>query len=214
MLPFSITSNLSQWESRYHSEFFIWFVLDHHKRKCSLCFVFSHLERFWSLWFSWFQILSKAGKSSGEQDGDDNDDDDDDDDDITNMNDDLNDQEKVNKREGKSVTLEMIKVWRSGLEVWCSVLDCRVYLCPVKCGINADVKMEVQFASLPPDLTFAVIDPFEINRVAKSSWMRVKIFAYLVITAGYSAWHFFTNGVFWIKFPWTDRLLWQLSRLL
>ena len=33
------------------------------------------------------------------------------------MNDDLNDQEKVNKREGKSVTREMIKVWRSGLEV-------------------------------------------------------------------------------------------------
>jgi len=106
-------------------------------------FVFSHSERFWSLWFSWFQILSKAGKSSGEQDGDD--DDDDDDDDITNKNDDLNDQEKVNKREGKSVTLEMIKVWRSGLEVWCSVLDRKVYLCPV----NANVKMEVQFAFLP-----------------------------------------------------------------
>ena len=95
-----------------------------------MCFVFSHSERFWSLWFSWFQILSKAGKSSGEQDGDDGDDDDDDDDDddndFTNMNDDLNDQEKVNKREGKSVTLEMIKVWRSGLEV-CSVLDCKVF---------------------------------------------------------------------------------------
>ena len=151
VLPFLITSNLSQSESRYHSEFFIWFALVHHKRKYSLCFVFSHSERFWSLWFSWFQILSKAGKSSGEQDGDDNDDDDDDDDDdITNMNDDLNDQEKVNKREGKSVTLEMIKVWRSGLEVWCSVLDCKIYLCPIKCGINANVKMEVQFAFLPP----------------------------------------------------------------
>ena len=126
----------------YHSEFSIWFALVHHKRKCSLCFVFSCLERFLSLRLSCCQILSKAGKSKEEQA--------DDDDDITNMNDDLNDEEKVNKREGKSVTLEMIKVWRSGLEVWCSVLDCKVFLCPIKCGINAYVKMEVQFAFLPP----------------------------------------------------------------
>ena len=82
------------------------------KKKCSLCFVFSHLKSFLSLRLSCFQILTKAGKSKEEQavDDDNNDDDDDDDDDI-------NDQEKVNKREGKSVTLEMIKVWRSGLEV-------------------------------------------------------------------------------------------------
>ena len=135
----------------YHSEFSIWFALVHHKRKCSLCFVFSCLERFLSLRLSCCQILCKAGKSKEEQADDDeydDDDDDDDDDDITNKNDDLHDEEKVNKREGKSVTLEMIKVWRSGLEVWCSVLDCKVYLCPVKCGTN--VKMEGQFAFLPP----------------------------------------------------------------
>lgn len=152
VLPFLITSNLSQWESRCHSEFSVWFAFVHHKRKCSLCFVFSCSERFLSLRLSCFQILTKAGKSKEEQavDDDDDSDDDDDDDEITNMNDDLNDQEKANKREGKSVTLEMIKVWRSGLEVWFSVLDCKVYLCPVKCGINANVKMEVQFAFLPP----------------------------------------------------------------
>ena len=27
-------------------------------------------------------------------------------------------------------------------------------------------------------------------------------------------WHFFTNDIFEIKYPWTGRLLWQLSRLL
>ena len=36
---------------------------------------------------------------------------------------------------------------------------------------------------------------------------------WLVLTS-YSAWHFFTDGVFWIKYPLTGCLLWQLSRLL
>ena len=119
MLPFLITSKWeSQWESRYHSKFaFDLPLFTIIIKKCSLCFVFSHSERFLSCQLSWFQILSKAGKSKEEQGDDDDNDDDDDDDDITNMNDDLNDQEKVNKREGKSVTLEMIKVWRLGLEV-------------------------------------------------------------------------------------------------
>ena len=35
-----------------------------------------------------------------------------------------------------------------------------------------------------------------------------------LVSAGYSAWHFFTDGVFSIKYPWTGRLLWQLSCLL
>ena len=35
-----------------------------------------------------------------------------------------------------------------------------------------------------------------------------------LVLAGYSAWHFFTDGVFYIKYPWTGRLLWQLSHLL
>ena len=35
-----------------------------------------------------------------------------------------------------------------------------------------------------------------------------------LVLAGYSAWHFFTDGVFQIKNPWTGRLLRQLSLLL
>ena len=60
--------------------------------------------------FFLFQILSKADKAD-ENDVDDDDVDDDDD------NDNLDDQNTVNKKEGKPVTLEMIKEWRSGLEV-------------------------------------------------------------------------------------------------
>ena len=37
--------------------------------------------------------------------------------------------------------------------------------------------------------------------------------AWLVL-AGYSAWHFFTDGIFKMKYPWTGRLLLQLSHLL
>ena len=32
-----------------------------------------------------------------------------------------------------------------------------------------------------------------------------------LVSAGYSAWHFFTNDIFKIKYPWTGHLLWQLS---
>ena len=53
-----------------------------------------------------FQILSKAEKQ-----------DENDDDDVDDGNDDLDDQDTVNRKEGKPVTLEMIKEWRSGLEV-------------------------------------------------------------------------------------------------
>ena len=35
-----------------------------------------------------------------------------------------------------------------------------------------------------------------------------------LVSAGYSSWHFFTDGVFQMKYPWTGRLLWQLSCLL
>ena len=31
---------------------------------------------------------------------------------------------------------------------------------------------------------------------------------------GYSAWHFFMDGFFKIKYPWTGHLLWQLTPLL
>ena len=34
-----------------------------------------------------------------------------------------------------------------------------------------------------------------------------------LVSAGYSTWNFFTDGVCWIKYPWTGHLLWQLSRL-
>ena len=41
----------------------------------------------------------------------------------------------------------------------------------------------------------------------------ISLLTWLVL-AGYSAWHFFTGGVFKIKYCWTGLLLWQLSHLL
>ena len=35
-----------------------------------------------------------------------------------------------------------------------------------------------------------------------------------LVSASYSAWHFLTDRIFWIKCPWTSCLLWQLSHLL
>ena len=46
-------------------------------------------------------------------------------------------------------------------------------------------------------------------RVVKSIRLPVKITTYLT---GYSAWHFFTDDVFSIKYPWTGRLLWSVQR--
>ena len=36
----------------------------------------------------------------------------------------------------------------------------------------------------------------------------------LLVLDGYSAWHFFTDGVIKIECPWTGHLFWQLSHLL
>ena len=35
-----------------------------------------------------------------------------------------------------------------------------------------------------------------------------------LVSASYSAWHFFTDGAFKIKYPWTGCLLWKLSCIL
>ena len=35
-----------------------------------------------------------------------------------------------------------------------------------------------------------------------------------LVSAGYSAWHFFTDSIFLKKYPWTGHLLWQPSRLI
>ena len=53
-----------------------------------------------------------------------------------------------------------------------------------------------------------------ITRVVKSSQLPARITPTWLVSASYSTWHFSTNGVFEIKYPWTGRLLWQLSRLL
>ena len=53
-----------------------------------------------------------------------------------------------------------------------------------------------------------------ITRVVKSSRLPAKIKPTWVVSAAYSAWHFSTDGLFEIKYPWTGRLLWQLSHLL
>ena len=50
-------------------------------------------------------------------------------------------------------------------------------------------------------------------RVVKSSWLSAKIATYFISIGlvSYSAWHFFTDGVFRIKYLWIGRLLWQHS---
>ena len=53
-----------------------------------------------------------------------------------------------------------------------------------------------------------------ITRVVKSSRLPAKIASIWLESASYSAWRFSTDGVFQIKYPWTGRLLSQLSRLL
>ena len=53
------------------------------------------------------------------------------------------------------------------------------------------------------------------HRVVKSSrGCRQKLPPTWLVFAGYSAWHFFMDNFFKIKYPWTGRLLWQLSCLL
>ena len=52
------------------------------------------------------------------------------------------------------------------------------------------------------------------DRVVKGAGCRRKSAPTWLVSTGYSAWHFFMDGVFKIKYPWTGRLLWQLSRQL
>lgn len=52
-----------------------------------------------------------------------------------------------------------------------------------------------------------------ITRVVKSSQLPARITPTWLVSASYSTWHFSTNGVFEIKYPWTSRLLWPLSHL-
>ena len=47
------------------------------------------------------------------------------------------------------------------------------------------------------------IDP-GLSKVASC---RRKLSPTWLVSAGYSAWHFFTDGVFQIKYPWTGRLV-------
>ena len=50
--------------------------------------------------------------------------------------------------------------------------------------------------------------------LSKVAGCRRKLPPTWLLSAGYSAWHSFIDGVFWIKYPWTGSLLWHLSRLL
>ena len=60
-------------------------------------------------------------------------------------------------------------------------------------------------------LWFAYIRGWHIpglSKVASCLWKSPPTW---LVSAGYSVWHFFTDSVFWIKYPWTGRLLSQLS---
>ena len=47
--------------------------------------------------------------------------------------------------------------------------------------------------------------------LSKVAGCRQKLPPTWLVSAGYSAWHFFTDDIFKIKYPWTGHLLWQLS---
>ena len=53
----------------------------------------------------------------------------------------------------------------------------------------------------------------QVSGLSKVARCRPKLPPTWSVSAGYSAWHFFTDGVFLIKYPWTGRLLWQPSCL-
>ena len=50
-----------------------------------------------------------------------------------------------------------------------------------------------------------------LSKVASCWWKSLPTWA---VSAGYSAWHFFMDGVFLKKYPWTGCLLWQPGHLL
>ena len=50
-----------------------------------------------------------------------------------------------------------------------------------------------------------------LSKVASCWWKSLPAW---LVSAGYSAWHFFMDGVFLKKYPWTGCLLWQPGHLL
>ena len=62
--------------------------------------------------------------------------------------------------------------------------------------------------------TYPLSNEFHLRSVglSKVAGCRRKSPPTWLVSAGYSAWHFFTGSVFFKKYPWTGHLLWQLSR--
>ena len=68
---------------------------------------------------------------------------------------------------------------------------------------------------LYPPLKWSLTSVFECSAgLSKVAGCRQKLPPTWLVLAGYSAWHFFMEGIFSIKYPWTGHLLWQLSHLL
>ena len=79
---------------------------------------------------------------------------------------------------------------------------------------NFQVNVTWFFAFFYGVLDWIVLILVWFDRVVKGASCRRKSAPTWLVSTGYSAWHFFMDGVFTIKYPWTGRLLWQLSRLL